>query len=186
LSELDGFDPTTGIALLAATNRPEILDAALLRAGRFDRQVLVDPPDRLGRAQILAVQIKMVVPDLELKVEDVTALTPGFTGADLANLVNEAALVATRRQGDRVTIDDFTTPPIERIVAGLAAWSPDTACCERQGRSPAERILGRSSPNVASPLQRADGARDRRCHSRTGRGGARYRRGEFWKPTVPC
>ena len=118
LAELDGFDPTTGIVLLAATNRPEILDPALLRAGRFDRQVLVDRPDRLGRAQILAVHIRKVVPDPELRLEDVAALTPGFTGADLANLVNEAALVATRRQGDRVTIDDFTAA-IERIVAGL-------------------------------------------------------------------
>ena len=82
LAELDGFDPTTGIVLLAATNRPEILDPALLRAGRFDRQVLVDRPDRLGRTQILAVHIKKVLLAPELKLEEVAALTPGFTGAD--------------------------------------------------------------------------------------------------------
>ena len=118
LSELDGFDPTTGIVLLAATNRPEVLDPALLRAGRFDRQVLVDRPDRIGRAQILAVHANKVLlaPDLEL--EEVAALTPGFTGADLANLINEAALVATRRGAEKVTTDDFTVA-IERIVAGL-------------------------------------------------------------------
>jgi cell division protease FtsH len=118
LAELDGFDPTTGIVLLAATNRPEVLDPALLRAGRFDRQVLVDRPDRLGRTQILAVHVKKVILAPELKLEEVAALTPGFTGADLANLVNEAALVATRRHGDLVTMRDFTAA-IERIVAGL-------------------------------------------------------------------
>jgi cell division protease FtsH len=104
--------------LLAATNRPEVLDPALLRAGRFDRQVLVDRPDRLGRAQILAVHVKKVVLAPGLRVDEVAALTPGFTGADLANLVNEAALVATRRSADEVTLPDFTAA-IERIVAGL-------------------------------------------------------------------
>ena len=118
LAELDGFDPTVGIVLLAATNRPEVLDPALLRAGRFDRQVLVDRPDRLGRKQILAVHVRKVVLDPDLKVEEVAALTPGFTGADLANLVNEAALVATRRGAERVGMADFTAA-IERIVAGL-------------------------------------------------------------------
>jgi cell division protease FtsH len=118
LSELDGFDPATGIVLLAATNRPEILDPALLRAGRFDRQVLVDRPDRAGRAKILAVHARKIVLAEDVKIEEVAALTPGFTGADLANLVNEAALVATRRGGDRVLTSDFTAA-IERIVAGL-------------------------------------------------------------------
>jgi cell division protease FtsH len=118
LAELDGFDPTTGIVLLGATNRPEVLDPALLRAGRFDRQVLVDRPDRIGRAQILAIHVKKVVLASDLKVEEVAALTPGFTGADLANLVNEAALVATRRGADQVSAGDFTAA-IERIVAGL-------------------------------------------------------------------
>ena len=118
LSELDGFDPQQGIVLLAATNRPEILDPALLRAGRFDRQVLVDRPDKKGRVDILNVHIKKVKLDPAIELEEIAALTPGFSGADLANLVNEAAILATRRHADNVTIDDFTRA-IERIVAGL-------------------------------------------------------------------
>jgi cell division protease FtsH len=118
LVELDGFDPASGIVLLAATNRPEILDPALLRAGRFDRQVLLDRPDKAGRAQILAVHVTRVRLASGVRVEEIAALTPGFTGADLANLVNEAALVATRRDGDVVEMADFTAA-IERIVAGL-------------------------------------------------------------------
>jgi cell division protease FtsH len=118
LVELDGFDPATGIVLLAATNRPEILDPALLRAGRFDRQVLVDRPDRKGRVEILAVHVKRVKLAADLRLDHIAALTPGFTGADLANLVNEAALVATRRGAEEVADDDFNVA-IERIVAGL-------------------------------------------------------------------
>jgi cell division protease FtsH len=118
LVEMDGFDPSEGLILLAATNRPEILDPALLRAGRFDRQILVDRPDKLGRVQILKVHVRKVrlAPDADL--EQVAALTPGFTGADLANLVNEATLVATRRGADAVALADFTAA-VERIVAGL-------------------------------------------------------------------
>jgi cell division protease FtsH len=118
LVEMDGFDTSQGLILLAATNRPEILDPALLRAGRFDRQVLVDRPEKLGRVQILKVHVRKVhlAPDADL--EKVAALTPGFTGADLANLVNEATLVATRRGADAVALDDFTAA-VERIVAGL-------------------------------------------------------------------
>src|SRR5437764_1586450 len=118
LVEMDGFDPASGIVLIAATNRPEILDPALLRAGRFDRQVLVDRPDRVGRQQILKVHTRKVVLAADVKLEDVAALTPGFTGADLANLVNEAALVATRGGADRIGMNDFNVA-IERIVAGL-------------------------------------------------------------------
>ena len=118
LSELDGFDPSTGVVLLAATNRPEILDPALLRAGRFDRQVLVDRPDRKGRIQILTVHIKKVRLQSDVALEKIAALTPGFSGADLANLVNEAALLATRRGAEAVTLEDFTAA-VERIVAGL-------------------------------------------------------------------
>jgi len=103
---------------LAATNRPEILDPALLRAGRFDRQVLVDRPDKKGRAEILRVHLKKIQAVANLDVDAIAGLTPGFTGADLANLVNEAAFVATRRGGDSTTADDFTQA-IERIVAGL-------------------------------------------------------------------
>ncbi|HEY4040509.1 MAG TPA: ATP-dependent zinc metalloprotease FtsH [Rhodopila sp.] len=118
LSELDGFDPTSGVVLLAATNRPEVLDPALLRAGRFDRQVLVDRPDKMGRAEILQVHLKRIRLAPAVSVESIAALTPGFSGADLANLVNEAALLATRRSGESVTLEDFTQA-IERIVAGL-------------------------------------------------------------------
>lgn len=118
LSELDGFDPGQGLVLLAATNRPEILDPALLRAGRFDRQVLVDRPDKIGRIQILKVHLKKAQLANDVDPEQIAALTPGFSGADLANLVNEAALLATRRGADAVTLEDFNQA-IERIVAGL-------------------------------------------------------------------
>jgi cell division protease FtsH len=118
LAELDGFDSKSGVVLLGATNRPEILDPALLRAGRFDRQVLVDKPDKPGREQILAVHLKKVTLDPDVKPDQIAALTPGFTGADLANLVNEAALLATRRNGSMVAMEDFNNA-IERVVAGL-------------------------------------------------------------------
>ena len=118
LSELDGFDPSVGVILLAATNRPEILDPALLRAGRFDRQVMLDRPDHKGRLEILKVHVPKVqlAPDTDL--DAIAGLTTGFTGADIANLVNEAAIVATRRKGTAVSFNDFTEA-IERIVAGL-------------------------------------------------------------------
>ncbi len=118
LVELDGFDATSGIILLGATNRPEILDPALLRAGRFDRQILVDKPDKVGRVQILKVHTKSITVVADVSLDDVAALTPGFTGADLANLVNEAALIATRDKAQAVTMEHFTAA-IERIVAGL-------------------------------------------------------------------
>lgn len=118
LVELDGFDSRSGLVILAATNRPEILDPALLRAGRFDRQVLVDRPDKKGRIDILKVHMTKVrlAPDVE--PDAVAALTPGFTGADLANLVNEAALLATRRGAKAVGMSDFSNA-VERMVAGL-------------------------------------------------------------------
>jgi cell division protease FtsH len=118
LAELDGFDPSSGLVLLAATNRPEILDPALLRAGRFDRQILVDRPDKRGREQILAVHLKKAKLGMDVNPEQIAALTPGFTGADLANLVNEATLLATRRNAEAVTMSDFNNA-VERIVAGL-------------------------------------------------------------------
>ena len=118
LVELDGFDSSSGLVLLAATNRPEVLDPALLRAGRFDRQVLVDRPDKKGRIAILQVHMKKITLTPGIDADQVAALTPGFSGADLANLCNEAALVATRRDGIDVTLRDFTVA-IERIVAGL-------------------------------------------------------------------
>ena len=118
LVEMDGFDPSQGIILLAATNRPEILDPALLRPGRFDRQILVDRPDKQGRIQILEVHARKIKLAPDVSLEQVAALTPGFTGADLANLVNEAALLATRRRAQGVTMDDFNQA-IERLIAGL-------------------------------------------------------------------
>jgi len=123
LTELDGFDPREGIVLLGATNRPEVLDPALLRAGRFDRQVVLDRPDRLGREAILKVHVKRIKLASDVKLEEIAGITPGFSGADLANLVNEAAIVATRRGGNEVTTADFTAA-VERIVAGA----------ERKGR----------------------------------------------------
>lgn len=118
LVELDGFDPRQGVVLLSATNRPEILDAALLRAGRFDRQVLVDRPDKRGRVEILKVHLKGITLDNDVDTDSLAGMTPGFTGADLANLVNEAALLAARRAADKVAMADFTAA-VERIVAGL-------------------------------------------------------------------
>lgn len=117
LAELDGFDSTAGVILLAATNRPEVLDPALLRAGRFDRQILVDKPDQNGRLQILNIHIKKVkLKDVDLHA--VASMTPGFSGADLANLINEAALIATRRNAEAVEMNDFVKA-LERVVAGL-------------------------------------------------------------------
>jgi cell division protease FtsH len=118
LTELDGFDTSSGIILLAATNRPEILDPALLRAGRFDRQVLVDRPDKSGRRAILDVHAKKIELDPAMNLDQIAQLTAGFSGADLATLVNEAALLATRRNAETVTQQDFNEA-VERVVAGL-------------------------------------------------------------------
>jgi cell division protease FtsH len=118
LVELDGFDPRSGVVLLAATNRPEVLDPALLRAGRFDRQVLVDRPDKPARAAILALYLQRVRVAPDVQPERVAELTPGLTGADLANLVNEAALLATRRRAERIEMADINEA-IERAVAGV-------------------------------------------------------------------
>ena len=148
LSELDGFDPSTGVVLLAATNRPEILDPALLRAGRFDRQVLVDRPDKSGRVAILVVHARKIQLDADASIEQVAALTPGFTGADLANLVNEAATLATRRGGERVTLDDFTRA-IERIVAGLEKKNRIMNVLER--RVVAHHEMGHALVAMAQP-----------------------------------
>jgi cell division protease FtsH len=118
LAEMDGFDSRAGLIILAATNRPEILDSALMRPGRFDRQVLVDRPDKRGRERVLEIHSRGVKlgPDVDLK--SIASRTPGFAGADLANVVNEAALLAARRNRDNVTKADFEEA-IERVVAGL-------------------------------------------------------------------
>ncbi len=118
LVELDGFDPNMGVILMAATNRPEILDPALLRPGRFDRQILVDRPDKIGRADILKVHLKNVTAAHDLDVDTLAGMTAGMVGADLANLVNEAALLSVRRNKSEVGMTEFEEA-IERVVAGL-------------------------------------------------------------------
>jgi cell division protease FtsH len=118
LAEMDGFDTSNGVIILAASNRPEILDPALLRAGRFDRQVVVERPDINGRRAILQVHMKKVRLSDEVDADAIARLTPGFVGADLANLVNEAALLAARRSAEKVERKDFGEA-LERIVAGL-------------------------------------------------------------------
>jgi cell division protease FtsH len=117
LTEMDGFDPRTGVIVLGATNRPEILDPALLRPGRFDRRVSVQPPDRAGREAILRVHTRSVPLAPEVDLGAIASSTPGMVGADLANLVNEAALLAARRNHERVTPQDLTDA-LERIVLG--------------------------------------------------------------------
>ncbi len=117
LVELDGFDASTGIIVLAATNRPDILDPALLRPGRFDRQVVVDRPDSKGRLAILKVHVRDKKVDPNVDLEIIAKRTPGFVGADLANLVNEAALLAARRNKKLITMEEFEEA-IDRVIAG--------------------------------------------------------------------
>jgi cell division protease FtsH len=118
LVELDGFDPNIGVILMAATNRPEILDPALLRPGRFDRQILVDRPDKQGRKEILKVHLKKITAADDLDVDTLAGMTSGMVGADLANLVNEAALLSVRRKKAKVGMAEFEEA-VERVVAGL-------------------------------------------------------------------
>jgi len=118
LVEMDGFDSTSGLIILAATNRPDVLDPALLRPGRFDRQVLVDRPDMLGREEILKIHSKSIKMDSSVDLSKIARSTPGFVGADLANVVNEAALLAVRAGRKKVKEEDFQAA-IEKVVAGL-------------------------------------------------------------------
>ena len=131
LSEMDGFDPNTGVILLAATNRPEVLDPALLRPGRFDRRIVVDRPDRGGREAILNVHAKSVKLADDVDLAKLAARTPGFAGADLANLVNEAALLAARKDQEAVMMADFNEA-IERILTGLERKSRILSELEKQ------------------------------------------------------
>ncbi|NOZ67941.1 MAG: ATP-dependent zinc metalloprotease FtsH [Deferribacteres bacterium] len=118
LTEMDGFDPKTSIVIMAATNRPEVLDQALLRPGRFDRQILVDRPDLKGRIQIFEVHTRKLVLDSDVDLHKLAAATPGFAGAEIMNVCNEAALLASRKGKDKVSMSDFQDA-IERVIAGL-------------------------------------------------------------------
>ncbi len=148
LVEMDGFDPNAGIILMGATNRPEILDQALLRPGRFDRQVLVDRPDKSGRKAILEVHVKQVRMDEDVDLELVAGMTAGFAGADLANLVNEAALLAVRRGAKEVSRADLQEA-IERIVAGLE--KKNRLINERERRIVAYHEIGHALVGLSLP-----------------------------------
>jgi cell division protease FtsH len=151
LAEMDGFDSSKGVIIMAATNRPEVLDAALLRPGRFDRQVVVDKPDIRGREAILRLHARNVVlaPSVDLGV--IAARTPGFAGADLANIVNEAALLAARKEKDAVEMADFEEA-IDRVVAGLEKKS--RVLSEKERDIVAHHEMGHAL--VASSVAHAD------------------------------
>jgi cell division protease FtsH len=151
LAEMDGFDSSKGVIIMAATNRPEVLDQALLRPGRFDRQVVVDKPDVRGREAILRLHARAVVlgPDVALTV--IAARTPGFAGADLANIVNEAALLAARKEKNAVEMSDFEEA-IDRVVAGLEKKS--RVLSEKERDIVAHHEMGHAL--VASSVAHAD------------------------------
>ena len=132
LVEMDGFDASKGVIIMAATNRPDVLDPALVRPGRFDRQVVVDRPDLLGREEILRVHARGVALDPSVDLKTIAARTPGFTGADLANVVNEAALLAARREKNAVTAAELEEA-IDRASVGLERKSRRD---EREGEDP--------------------------------------------------
>ncbi len=139
---MDGFDPSVGVIVIAATNRPEVLDPALLRPGRFDRRVAVQAPDTVGRRKILKVHTRSVPLAADVDLDALAAMTAGMVGADLANLVNEAALAAARRGHDAVTMADCTDA-LEKIMLGSAR------------RHPAERRRAASAPPTTSPATRS-------------------------------
>ncbi|MGZ4302509.1 MAG: ATP-dependent zinc metalloprotease FtsH [Gaiellaceae bacterium] len=148
LSEMDGFDPSRGVIIMAATNRPEVLDPALLRPGRFDRQIVVDLPDRRGRAAILAIHARgvLLAPDVNLDV--LAARTPGAAGAELANIVNEAALLAARRGKDRVEMAELEEA-VDRVSMGLERRS--RVLSERERERVAYHELGHALTALACP-----------------------------------
>ncbi|HTX32183.1 MAG TPA: ATP-dependent zinc metalloprotease FtsH [Solirubrobacteraceae bacterium] len=154
LTEMDGFEPSEAVIVLGATNRPEILDPALLRPGRFDRRVAVQPPDRAGRVKILQVHTRSIplAPDVDL--EALASTTPGMVGADLANLCNEAALLAARRNHDKVTMADFTDS-LEKILLGaprgivLAPADRERTAYHESGHA----LVGMLTPN-ADPVRK--------------------------------
>ena len=144
LVEMDGFDTNTNVIVVAATNRPDVLDPALLRPGRFDRQVILDRPDMKGRTEILKVHTKGKPLDKAVEVEGVARQSPGFSGADLANLVNEAAILAARRNKKTIGMSEFQEA-LERIVAGPERKSPDHLRRRRRSSSPTTRAVTPSS-----------------------------------------
>ncbi|MBN1242718.1 MAG: ATP-dependent zinc metalloprotease FtsH [Spirochaetales bacterium] len=155
LVEMDGFDATSGLIILAATNRPDVLDPALLRPGRFDRQVSVDRPDIVGREAILSIHAKAVKLETGVELKDVARSTPGFVGADLANIVNEAALLAVRGGRKKVAQGDFEAA-IEKIVAGLEKKSRAMNPEERKviAYHEAGHALVAASTKGADPVQK--------------------------------
>jgi len=154
LTEMDGFDPSIGVIVLAATNRPDILDAALLRPGRFDRRVAVQPPDRIGRRRILEVHTRGVPLATNVDLDRIAGSTPGMVGADLANLVNEAALLAARRGRDEVSAADFNDS-LEKVVLGaerkivMGTRDRERTAYHEAGHA----IVGMMSPN-ADPVRK--------------------------------
>jgi cell division protease FtsH len=131
LAEMDGFEANNGVVIMAATNRPEVLDKALLRPGRFDRQIQVPLPTEPGRREILAIHTKVVNVAPDVQLDRIAQITPGFSGADLANIVNEAALLAVRDNRTKVTMNDLDLA-IERVVAGLQRKTPLSAEVRRK------------------------------------------------------
>jgi cell division protease FtsH len=171
LTEMDGFDASTGVIVIGATNRPDVLDRALLRPGRFDRRVTVSPPDRNGRAAILKVHARNVPLATDVDLDRVAATTPGMVGADLANLVNEAALLAARRGHHTVTEADFSDA-LERILLGAQRkilMSPGGPAANGVPRGGAMRSSACSPPvptpcgrSRSSPAGRRSASRSRR------------------------
>lgn len=152
LVEMDGFDPNSGVILIAATNRPDVLDPALLRPGRFDRRVTVDTPDQNGRLQILKVHAKDKPLADDVDLDTLAKRTPGFSGADLANLVNEAALFAARKEKTRVDMSDFAEA-IERVIAGpqrksrlLTEKDKETVAYHELGHAIVGHVLPEANP----------------------------------------
>ena len=140
LAEMDGFDTSSGVIIMAATNTPEVLDRALLRAGRFDRQVVVDRPDIAGREAILKVHTRKITLAASADLHQVAARTPGMAGADLANIVNEAALLAARRQGEQVEMFDLEEA-IDRVMLGLEKKSRLMSASEKPNLKRADILL---------------------------------------------
>ncbi len=154
LAELDGFDPSPGVVLLAATNRPEILDPALLRSGRFDRQIAIDKPDKKGREAILKIHLKKIRLSNDVDPDHLASITSGFSGADLENLVNESAMVATRRSAEYVEMQDFTQG-VERLIGGLerksrvmSAEEKRRVACHEMGHATLSLVLNERSETV--------------------------------------